>query len=134
MTYPKNEDELLVTIREAIANATDYNGSAEALATCAVAAFEYAASAVGATGFQGEWAALKAYGEEVGIKGPFGVMRAEELVYPQYDLHRKADELIEKWTPWAVEQARERLAGDLTYVHPEVLAYWRGLASQQVPK
>jgi hypothetical protein len=128
--WPKTEEELLAIIRDAISKGTDYDGSAEALATCAVAAFRYAAEAVGASNFQGEWAALKAYGEELSIKGPFGVLRAEELVYPQYDLRRKTEDLIKKWTPWAIEQARKRLAGDLTLVVPTVIAHWHALADE----
>jgi hypothetical protein len=129
---PKTEDELLAVIRDAIAKGTDYNGSAEALSTCAVAAFMYAASVVGASGFQGEWAALRAYGEVMGIKGPFAVLRGEDLVYPQYDLRRKVEGYIDEWTPWAAEKARENLLGDLSHVHPEVLAHWRALAAEAV--
>jgi hypothetical protein len=123
------EDQFLTTIREAIAKGTDYDGSAQAMVDCAVAAFNYAADQVGATGFQAGWAALTAYGKEMHIECPFGVLRADELVYPQYDLLAEAQKWISEWRPWAAGQAKKNLAGDHHFAAARVLSHWEALAA-----
>jgi hypothetical protein len=113
--------------------AHDYNSTAEAVVSAAVKAFNYAADRCGLTGFQAEWAALRAYGEMLHINGPYKVTRAENLVYPQYDVRKNLEDFIEESMPWVIEQAKARLAetADDDLVHPNVRAHWEHLASKE---
>jgi len=122
-----------------------YNLSADALWKAALLAFNYAAREVGASGFQAEWAALRFYSEALHIDGPFGIVRAENALYPQYDEVAKIRGWIDvEWREWIAEQASTKLAEydanptttwtdddgveQTTYrVAPRVVAHWRAL-------
>lgn len=122
-----------------------YEASADAMWRAAVAAFNYAARRVGATGFQASWAALKFYAEAMNVEGPFTVVQVHDALYPQYDLVDRVRRFIEEQRPWLREQASAKLAEDErrsheTFVdddgnerpvltaHPDVVAHWRKLA------
>lgn len=112
----------------------------------AVAAFNYAASRVGASGFQASWAALRFYGEVMHIDGPYTIIQLHDALYPQYDLPGRVQGFIAEQAPWLAEQATAKLADydarpTVTYtdddgnevtrpsVHPDVVAHWRKLAA-----
>lgn len=121
-------DELIALIDEKVV-VTDggeegYEQAANSLAAVAVAAFNYAASELGVTGFQASWAALRAYADELHITGPFVMLRGENLLYPQYDLHRELDDSIAGWQDWLVEQAQRKLAEDAEHAAVRVVAHW----------
>lgn len=106
-----------------------YESSARAMVDAGAAAFNYAASQVGASGFQGSWAALTLYAELVGIKGPFIVLKAEDMLYPQYDLTGRLREFTEsdEMARWLGERATELLAERNEHASPSVLTHWAAL-------
>lgn len=108
-----------------------YEQSADAMWKATLAAFEYAARKVGATGFQASWAALRFYGEAMGVKGPFIISKVEDALYPQYDLPGQLAKFLEEQRPWLAEQAAQKIVeteGRDSMVHPNVLAHWQRLA------
>lgn len=138
--WPKTEEELL----ELISTFTKYTSSdpgdgyqqsADAMWKAAVAAFNFASSEVGATGYQASWAALKFYQEAMNVKGPFIILKVEDALFPQYDLVGKLEKFLEEQRDYLREKARESLAesaeNDHKYVHPNVLAHWEKLAADE---
>lgn len=125
-------DDLMTEISNLVdiehGGAAGYEASADAMWKAALAVFNFAASEVGATGFQASWAALRFYGEAMSIKGPFLVMKLEDALFPQYDLPGRLAAYLKEHREWLRQQAKEKLAGDLSYVHPDVLAHWQKLA------
>lgn len=123
-------DELMAFIDEKVGQEHDYNTSADALWQTAEATFNYVASELGATGFQASYAALKLLGKINGYNCPFAVVKAEELVFPQYDVAGKVAGWLESWKPWAADEARKKLAeSDPEHVHPDVWSHWERLAA-----
>jgi hypothetical protein len=135
-----------VTFDDDITPDDGYNKAGDALWKAALAAFNWAAHEVGATGFQAGWAALRFYGEANHIDGPFGVLKAQDALFPQYNLPNKAAGWLHEWGPWLAEQARAKLAeyeakpryrftdddGDVhegDTAHPDVVAHWRSLVA-----
>jgi len=111
-----------------------YSRSADAMWQAALLAFEYAAREVGATGFQASWAAMRFLGEALHIDGPYGLVKAEHCVYPQYDEVAKVRGWIEgEWRQWIADKAREHLAKDNPFAVDEVKSHWRRLADATPP-
>lgn len=111
-----------------------YEQSANALWQAALAAFNYVAREAGVSGFQASWAALTFYGKALHIEGPFGVVRGEEALYPQYDLPAKVESWIEEdWADWLKEEAQKRLDDEIYAVHaaPAVREHWEKLADYE---
>ena len=126
---PKTAEELAAQIQAIVGADHDYNTSADAMWKAALLAFNYAAHQVGATGFQAGYSALKFYGEALSIKGPFGIVQANNALYPQYDEVGKVRGWVENdWRPWLVEQAKKHLAEDHGHAAARVVAHWQALA------
>lgn len=123
-----------------------YRRSADAMWKAALAAFNWAASEVGASGFQASWAALRFYGEAMHVTGPFMILKAEDAIYPQYDLPRQVNEWLDEQRGWLAEEAKKHLdnyEAEPTYTttnedgttetvlaaHPRVVAHWRKLVA-----
>lgn len=104
-----------------------YTASADAMWKAALAAFNFAAKEVGATGFQASWAALKFYSKAMHIDSPFIILKVEDALYPQYDLPARLQTFLAEQRDWLREQAKEKLAGDLTWVASSVVAHWKRL-------
>jgi hypothetical protein len=104
-----------------------YEKSAEAMWRAALAAFDYTARRVGATGFQASWSALKFYAEAMNVDGPFMVVKLEDALYPQYDLEGRVRDFIREQRPWLAEQAAQKLAGDSGHAVDSVRAHWQAL-------
>jgi hypothetical protein len=135
---PKTLEELTDLIRRCTER-TGYEDSADAMWEAALAAFNYVASEVGATGFQASFSALRLYGEIMHVKGPFVVIKAEDALFPQYDLQSRLEEFLEKAKPWIVEQANAKLDEIESDPNPEearrfvaarVLEHWRTLTGR----
>jgi hypothetical protein len=60
------------------------------------------------------------------------IIKAEDALYPQYDLRAKLDEALAEWQPWLKEEAGKKLAESPT-AHPNVVAYWEWLAKTGIP-
>lgn len=106
-----------------------YESSARAMVDVGKAAFNYAASEVGASGFQASWAALTLYGELVGIAGPFIVLKGEDMLYPQYDLQRRLQEFTDSddMARWLGDKAAELLKAERGV--ERVRAHWQTLVA-----
>lgn len=106
----------------------DYGTCCYAMSMAATAAFNYVASKLGVTGFQASCADLDILRRTRHLEGPFLILKAEDALYPQYNLHGKLQQALDEWTPWLKEQAEKQLAATTEHVHPEVLAHWTMLA------
>jgi hypothetical protein len=129
--WPKSEDDLVAYIREQT-KAGGYDGTAEGAIKATLACFNYMAGKLGLTGFQAGWCALQLVAEINSIDCPFGIVKAEDLLYPQYETTSKVEGWFETWRrDWAQAQAQAKLdalePGD--HVHPDVLARWKELAA-----
>lgn len=135
-----------LTVFDYVDGGEGYEKSADAMWKAAVAAFDYTARKVGASGFQASWAALRFYGEVMHVDGPFMVLQLHDALFPQYDLPGRVAGFLEEQRPWLAEQAAAKLAeyeANPTYtytddagaeqtserVHPKVVAHWRQLVA-----
>ncbi len=121
-------DELTDYIRSLAERDHDYGTSAYAASMAAVAAFYYIAGRLGLTGFQASCADLDIIRRTRRLKCPFMLIRAEDMLFPQYSIEGKVREALNDWLPWAREEARKKLAEPLVHVHPDVLRRWLDLA------
>ena len=119
-----------LTVFDHDGGAGGYEQAADALWKAAQAAFDYVSRRCGVTGFQASWAALRFYGEVMGVDGPFMVIRASDAVYPQYDIPARVEEFLSESGPWLREQAQAKLAGDMTFVVDAVREHWERLAAE----
>lgn len=133
---PKTIEALAEYVQRQVEADHDYNTSAEAALDVACAAFNYAASAMGLSGFQASYAALSFIGRVNGYTGPYGFIKAEDALFPQYDVAGKAAEMIEGWQPWLKEQAVKHLNESQERgeePHPRVYIHWLKLAGDDAP-
>jgi hypothetical protein len=128
--WPKTEAELVAYIREQT-KAGGYDGTAEGAIRATLACFNYMASVLGLTGFQAGWCALQLVAEINSIDCPFGIVKAEDLLYPQYEGLEKVRGWFETWRrDWAPAEARKLLDKERGHeVHPDVRARWEELAA-----
>lgn len=126
-----NEEQLLEFINTEISKQHDYETAADAVSNITVAAFNYAASTIGITGFQANWAGLTAIREILSIEGPFAIVEGEKFLFPQYDLHKQLDDWHESWKHSLSEMAKEKLKESDDMVHPNVKRRWEYYANLQ---
>lgn len=127
---PDTLESLMEYIREFVGRSHDYNTCVDAVSLCSYATFKYVASQLGITGFQASCADMDLLRRTRIIKGPFGLIMAHDMLYPQCDPRRKFNEFMEEWKGWAAEEAKKLIAtADQETVHPDVLAHWRKVAS-----
>lgn len=129
--WPKNAEDLDAYIGSLINRPHDYGTCVYAMSMAATAAFHYAASRVGATGFQAGCADLDFLRRSRGYKGPFMVLDAENALYPQYDgMAQKAAAFRAEISGWLADEAQKKLdAPDGKSAHPNVVAHWRDLVA-----
>lgn len=125
--WPKTEKQLTEYIGSLVNRSHDYGTAVYAISMAATAAFHYASGQQGCTGFQASCADLDVLRRTRGIEGPFLFIKAEDALYPQYDLPGKLTESMEKWKPWLKEEAAKKLANS-TGAHPNVINHWKSLA------
>jgi hypothetical protein len=125
--WPKTLAQLAEYIGSLVNRSHDYGTCVYAMSMAAEAAFNYVAGKDGTTGFQASCADLDIIRRTRNIKGPFMLIKGEDMLYPQYNLFDKLTESIEKWKPWAKEQAVKKLA-ESPNAHPNVIAHWKSLA------
>lgn len=128
--WPDTVEDLAAYVAALVDRPHDYGTSAYAMSLAAVAAFNFVGKRLGTTGFQASCADLDILRRTRGLDGPFGVVKAENMLYPQYDIPGQVREWLDEWRPWAAEQARKRLAERGNDAHPDVLARWRELAGE----
>jgi hypothetical protein len=125
--WPYTREQLLEYIDSLTERGHDYGTCVYALSLGALAAFNYIARKLGVTGFQSSCADLDFIRRNRNISGPFILLKAEDALYPQYDLREKLDEALGEWHPWLKEEAKKKLA-ETEHAHPAVVAHWKKLA------
>lgn len=117
--------------QEELGNA--YGRCVYAMSLAAVAAFHYVAGVQGVTGFQASCADLDIIKRLRHIKGPFGIYKLEDLLYPQYDLVARLKEFIadESTQKWLKEEATKLLA-ERQDAAPTVIAHWQAIVDDKV--
>lgn len=128
---PQTEQELHSLIAALATRQHDYDTCVYAMSIAATAAFEYMAHVVGATGFQASCADMDILRRTRRMgDSPFAIIKGEDMIFPQYGIQRRADELKEKWKSWARDEAQKLLREHQNKeIHPDVRAHWEMLAS-----
>lgn len=143
--WPESEEALIAYLREVREwvkhgeePADGYSRAGEAAALIAEAAFNWYAKAEGITGFQAGWAVMRFVGVEQGFKGPFGILKSDDMLYPQYESPTaKARQWEAEWraSDWLRDEARR-----LILEHPRgknvaarVWEHWHKLAGEPIP-
>lgn len=124
---PKTSRQLSAYIDELVDRQHSYGTCVYAMSMAATAAFNYVASKLGVTGFQASCADLDVLRRTRRIEGPFMILFARDLLYPQYDLHAKVDEMADDARGWLSAEARKKL-NESPDAHPDVVAHWKRLA------
>lgn len=132
VSTPQSITELADYVNGLVEREHDYGTCVYAMSMAATAAFNFVASKLGVTGFQASCADLDILRRTRNMQCPFLLLKADDMLYPQYDLHQKLQEAMTKWKPWAANQAR-RLLAESTSAHPEVIQRWRELAAHHPP-
>lgn len=122
---PKELMEYITKICEE--NKGGYGTSVYAMSMSAIAAMQYAARVVGATGFQASCADLDIVRRSRGLDCPFAIIKAKDMLYPQYSIRGKVEELLQEWAPWAKEQAFALLRDRKDYAVESVISHWMKL-------
>lgn len=126
--WPRTLTELNNFISSVINGTHTYGSVVEAMGLAAAATLNYMGSELGVTGFQASCADLVTIRRQRGLKGPFTLMKLEDLMYPQYNLHDKLDEFIGECGEWISDEAKRRLEKDEHCAHEKVIAHWQKLA------
>jgi len=122
-------EELAAYISALVDRPHDYGTCVYAMSMAAVAAFRYVAGQLGTTGFQTSCADLDVIRRTRALKMGFLILKAEDLLYPQYDLRAALEKFIEDEQPELAKQAAKLLAEiPAEQVHPDVRAHWERLA------
>jgi hypothetical protein len=132
--WPDTIAELNEYIESLTSKELDYGMAVYAMSLSAVATFQHVAKKIGVTGWQASCADLDFLRRTRSMKCPFLIIKADDMVYPQYDLHRTLDETLHEWQSWAAEEAKRLLATDMTHTAPHVRAHWEKLASYKKPE
>ncbi len=138
MSKPQTLEELVQHVKELrkdLEQGYDYNTSAQYALKVALAAFDFAAREQGLTGFQAHWVAMSFLADVNNIKGPFAIMSADLMLYPQYETPTQlAAKYEEDFKPWLGEQARKKLEEHGGSAAPQVLEHWKKLAAYSPPE
>lgn len=134
--WPKTIEELIAYIRDLESQKHTYGTCVYGVSLAATAAFNYMSGKLGITGFQASAADLDVIRRTRGIEGSFILFKAEDLLYPQYDLVSRMRDWCENQSGWLAERAKLKLAefeGKEHQPHPNVKAHWEKLASYVPP-
>ena len=123
-----SEADLIEYVSSLVEREHDYGTSAYAASLAAVAAFYYVSGKLGLTGFQASCADLDFLRKTRSLDGPFIILKAEDMCYPQYDLREKLDNAMEGWREWVVTKAKENLEA---YPDVSVAPFWKILIDQE---
>lgn len=126
-------EQLAAYIQSKIDGQHDYGTCVYAMSLAAVAAYNLVARKLEVTGFQASMADLDIVRRTRRIKGPFMLVDANKMLYPQYSLPGDLSKALDKWMPWAAEEAKKKLA-DSPDAHPDVIRHWQALAANATPE
>lgn len=131
--WPKSLDELTEYIKSLTDREHDYGTRVYARSLAAAATFNYVATKLGVTGFQASCADLDFLRRTRSLKGPFIILKAEDICYPQYNLHEKLNKDMNEWKSWVAEECKKLLETSDS-AHPDVIAHWKKLAAYKETK
>lgn len=126
---PETAADLMEYIESLTERSHDYGTCCYAMSLAATAAFQHVAKKLGVTGFQASCADLDVLRRTRSLKGPFILLKAEDMLYPQYNLQQKLRDAMNDWGEWAADEAKKKLAEDSEHAHPDVVARWTMLAA-----
>ena len=127
--WPKTPGALMdYIIDKCQAGGDDYGTAVYAISLSAVAAFHFASHLVGASGFQASCADLDIIRRTRHMDGPFALIKASDMLYPQYDVVKNVKEYLNEWESWAASEAKKLIASE-TMAAPSVLKHWEKLAA-----
>ena len=109
----------------------DYGTGVYAMSMAATATFYYMSNKIGCTGFQSSCADLDIIRRTRSMDCPFMIIKAEDMLYPQSDIHEKLNEALNNWKSWAKEEAKKKIENTKHEVHPAVMAHWKKLAEEK---
>ena len=131
--WPYTMEQLVEYINSLVNRDHDYGTCVYAMSLAAAAAFNYVSHQLGVTGFQASCADLDFLRRTRGMKGPFIILKAEDAVYPQYDLRQKLEKFLFENREWVRDQARKNIAEDRGYpVSQGVMDHWEKLANEKL--
>ena len=130
--WPKTPEQLAEYIGSLVNRSHDYGTCVYAMSMAAAAAFNYVAGKEGCTGFQASCADLDFVRRTRLLKGPFMFIKAEDALYPQYNLVDSVLDALKKWKPWLKEEAEKKLLEANEHTHPDVIEHWKTLAAKQI--
>lgn len=126
--WPLTPEQLTGYVESLVNRTHDYGTCVYAMSMAAVAAFNYVSHCLGVTGFQASCADMDILRRTRSLDGPFMIIKAEDALYPQYDLMERLAKTLEEWKPWLAEEAEKKLAENTGAV-PAVLEHWQRLAN-----
>lgn len=132
--WPYTTRQLVQYIDSLVEREHDYGTCVYAMSMAAVAAFYYVSHRLGVTGFQASCADLDIIRRTRHLKGPFMIIDADKMLYPQYNIVGEVMKALKEWRPWAKKRAKELLADDGRSAADEVYDRWKRLASADVPE
>lgn len=128
--WPDSLEELNQYVESLVKREHDYGTAVYAMSLAATATLNFVGKKLGVTGFQASCADLDIVRRNRGIKGPFILLKADDALYPQYDLMNTLQESMDKWRGWLSKQATIELKDCKDEpVHPNVKAHWEKLAT-----
>jgi hypothetical protein len=131
-------DTLVAFIEKLFSNYShDYGTVCHAVTASAIAA-AWAANADedqgGITGFQTGavmWEFMQHWLLELKDK-PLRLLNFENMLYPQYE-QRFEKQISQDTVDWLIKNAKEKIKGDVSQVHPSVLTHWVAIAKGKLP-
>ncbi len=127
--FPNTREELNEYIDSLLALPADYGMAVYVASLSATATLNYVGKMAGMTGFQMSCVDLDIVRRTRALNCPFMIIKADDMLYPQYNIREQVSEALCKWRPWATKKATELLMGDRKGLHPAVLERWHELAN-----
>lgn len=128
---PDNLENLNEYITSLLERKHDYGTCVYAMSLAATAAFNHVSSKLGVTGFQASCADLDILRRTRSMECPFIILKAADMLFPQYDLPKKLSEAMESWKEWAAEECEKKLKESGVKAHPNVISHWERLAAHK---
>lgn len=135
MPGPESPEQLTTIIAAVTDRGHDYGTCVYAMSITAEAAFNFVAKKLRVTGFQASCADMDILKRTRLLKGPFAIIDGNDLLYPQYNIRGKVEDLLIQWQPWAKEEAQKLIdTKNGSHVSPAVMKHWQKLAGQNGKK
>jgi hypothetical protein len=131
--WPETMEDLTAFIKTLVDRPHDYGTCVYAMSLAATATYHHVAKVLGVTGFQASCADMDILRRTRHLEGPFILLNAEDMLYPQYDLHERLEEFIQQSRPWAAEEARKKLI-DSPSAAERVRERWEEMAAYVTPQ